>query len=290
MSRGWGAIRFQPSAGETRCNYYKRAGSLWFNWGPLAIPTLLVPIPPPGSPLRKPRGSWGDETPGNPQPRTRDALRGPARTPPPPQPGVPGPVLPANFHAASRGPSGVPAPPPPSPSHLPYHSIPRPRRYCRGPVSETARCRTQGAEGAARVFAVVLRHGRSANAGDGDGRGRAPLAAARPLLPSLAWRRAGSLAKAGGRGRWPRKGKSARAWLTPPPPLSQREARSPRSCRAGQRQQPHERRTAARGPGPGAYNSQHATCSRRFRAASGTRAPGRWPGSVVAWALWCTPG
>lgn len=53
--------------------------------------------------------------------------------------------------------------------------------------------RKQGARRAALVL-VVLRHGRGANAGDGAGRGRAPLAALRLLAPSLAWRRAGKLA------------------------------------------------------------------------------------------------
>lgn len=294
----------KSSAGETRCNYYKRARSLPLNGGPercRSSRTGPVPIRPPDLPLRKPRGCSGDETPGNPQPRTLDAHRGgpswyhpqPVRPPPGARPrrgpartrpggGVPGrSCLPTSTQPRADRAESQPLHPP-SPSHLPYRSIPLPRRDSREPERETARGRTQGAEGAARVFAVVLRHGRSAHAGDRGGRGRAPLAAPRPLLPSLAWRRAGSLAKAGGRGRWPRKGKSARAWLTPPPPLSQREARSPRSCRAGQRQQPHGRRTAARGPGPGAYNSQHATCMRRFRAASGTRALGRWPEGVVA--------
>lgn len=88
---------------------------------------------------------------------------------------------------------------PRTPSHLPYHSIPPPRLDSRGPGSETERCRTQGAGRAALVLAVVLRHGRSANAGDGAGRGQAPLAAPRPLAPSPAWRGTGKLAKAGGR-------------------------------------------------------------------------------------------
>lgn len=65
---------------------------------------------------------------------------------------------------------------PRAPSHLPYHSIPPPRLHSRGLVSGAERRRTQGAGRAALVLvAVVLRHGRSANAGDPAGWGRAPL-------------------------------------------------------------------------------------------------------------------
>lgn len=164
----------------------------------------------------------------------RTAMVGP---PPAPRParGLPGPVsqLPRSLARTEPGPS-PPAPGsqslrPRAPSHLPYHSIPPPLLDSRRPISEREPGRTRGARGAALVLAVVLCRGRSANAGDGAARGQASLAAPRPPVPSLAWRRAGELAKAGGRGRGPRKGKSARARLTPSQPLSQREARSPAS-------------------------------------------------------------
>lgn len=51
--------------------------------------------------------------------------------------GLPGPVLPANFPAASRGPTWVRVPPQ-APNHLPYHSIPPARLHSRGPVSGAA--------------------------------------------------------------------------------------------------------------------------------------------------------
>lgn len=117
------------------------------------------------------------------------------------------------------------------------------------------RRRTQAAGRAALVLvAVVLRHGRSANAGDRAGRGRAPLAAPRLLAPSLAWRGAGKLASRRA-GSAPQKEKEREGRLTPPQPspLSQREARSQSRCRAGQRQQPHGvcgRQPAGWGRGP----------------------------------------
>lgn len=154
--------------------------------------------------------------------------------------GIPGPVLPANFPAASRGPSRVRVPPR-APSHLPYHSIPPPSLHSRGPVSRAERRRKQGAGRAAlALVTVVLRYGRSANPGDRAGRGRAPLAAPRPLAPSIAWRRAGKLASWQA-GSAPQEGKEREGQLTlpPPSPLSQREARSPRRSRADQSLEPH---------------------------------------------------
>ncbi|XP_057413513.1 LOW QUALITY PROTEIN: uncharacterized protein C12orf56 homolog [Balaenoptera acutorostrata] len=213
--------------------------------------------------IAEPRGNSGDETPGNERPRTGDALSlgGRSLYPPPPSPPslgehrhggpdphpspawglpLPGLVLPANFPAASHGPIRVPVPPR-APSHLPYHSIPPPRLHSRGPVSRAERRRKQGVGRAALVLVtVVLRHGRSANPGDRAGRGRAPLAAPRPLAPSIAWRRAGKLASWRA-GLAPQEGKEREGQLTlpPPSPLSQREARSPRRRRADQSQQPH---------------------------------------------------
>ncbi|TKC51588.1 hypothetical protein EI555_012514, partial [Monodon monoceros] len=113
--------------------------------------------------------------------------------------------------------------------------------HSRGPVSRAERRRKQGAGRAAlALVTVVLRHGRSANPGDRAGRGRAPLAAPRPLAPSIAWRRAGKLASWQA-GSAPQEGKEREGQLTlpPPSPLSQREARSPHRSRADQSLQPH---------------------------------------------------
>lgn len=97
---------------------------------------------------------------------------------------------------------------PQAPSHLPYHSIPPPCLHSRGLVSGAERGCTQGSRRAALVLvAVVLRHSRSANAGDRAGRGQAPLAAPRPLAPSLAWRRAGKLRERRRAGSAPQEGK-----------------------------------------------------------------------------------
>ncbi|XP_072877408.1 uncharacterized protein [Chlorocebus sabaeus] len=260
----------------------------------------------------KPRGNSGDETSGNWRPRTRDALLGggPGSYPPPPGPpslevhrhggsqactlpGVgtpPGRSAPANFLEASRGPNPAGSRRPRSPSHLPYHSIPPPSLHSRWSASGAERRGTQRARRAALVLvAVVLRHGRSANARDGGGRDRAPLVAPRPLAPSLAWRRAGRQAgrqaskQAGGVGaprRERARGPANAAAAAAESARSALLASVPRG-RAPAPAVSWRVRAAARGLGLEAYNSQHAASGRRFRAARCTRAPWRSPEGVV---------
>lgn len=106
----------------------------------------------------------------------RTSLDGPRPAPQPRRGGSPGQSAQATspHSRVDRGGSGSRRPQ--APSHLPYHSIPPPRLHSRGLVSGAGRRRTQGAGRAALVLvAVVLRHGRSANAGDRAGWGRAPL-------------------------------------------------------------------------------------------------------------------
>lgn len=126
-------------------------------------------------------------------------------------------------------------------------------------MSRAERRCTQGAGKAALVLvAVVLRHDSRANAGDRAG--RAPLTASRTLSPSPAWRGAGKPASRRA-GSAPQERKEREGRLTPPLPLSQREARSPRRCRAGQRQQPHgeyRRPPAGCGRGPTTPSMQRA--------------------------------
>lgn len=132
----------------------------------------------------------------------------------------PHPVRPTSRHTAMEGPRpaplpsvGAPAASPPSqlprslsrtepgpspaapqaPSHLPYHSIPPPRLHSRVPVSRAAPHAGSGESGP-RPCCRRSPPRRSANAGDGAGWDQAPLAAPRPLAPSLAWRRTGKLA------------------------------------------------------------------------------------------------
>lgn len=167
-------------------------------------PLSFARIPP----RAKPRGHSGDETPGNRQPRTRDAA---ATDRPQPQ-------------VRLARPRRVPGPPPSASSH--HHSNISSSPALPRVGQPQGAGRTQGARRAAHVLvAVVLQYSRSASAGAGPG--RAPLGArrspgafscvARSGEGRLASRRAESAAL---------EGKLRRVPLTPP--LSQREARPPR--------------------------------------------------------------
>lgn len=108
-------------------------------------------------------------------------------------------------HGGFQGQSSRPTSPQPRVNRTGSESRPKPRVTFPITPSRLPACtpegrsveprRKQGARRAALVLVtVVLRHGRGANAGDGAGRGRTPLAALRLLAPFLAWRRAGKLA------------------------------------------------------------------------------------------------
>lgn len=115
----------------------------------------------------------------------------------------------ANFPAASQGSSRARAPPPPSPSHLPYHSIPPPRLHSGGPASGAAPHTGSGE----RPSSLSLSSSATATAltPETELAGAARLSSLRvPWL--LLLRGAGPASqRVSGRGRRPRKGRSSRA-------------------------------------------------------------------------------
>lgn len=270
MSRGGERINFEIPTAQTGGTHTKTITN-GDGGSPLGRPRPLsfVWIPP----RAKPRGHSGDETPGNRQPRTRDAA-----TTDRPQPQV-----------RLARPRRVPGPPPlhlqsPSLQYLFLACTPEGRPAARSGAV------TLGAPRAAQVLvAVVLHYSRSASAGAGPG--RAPLGArrspgafscvARSGAGRLASRRAESAAL---------EGKLRRGPLTPP--LSQREARPPRRAartRASSSLAEEECRPPPAGWARGTTTPSVQCAWGRFRAEDRTRAPrslqGAWPTGV-----WCMLG
>lgn len=209
-------------------------------------PLSFAPIPP----WAKPRGHPGDETPGNRQPRSRDVAATATATARPSCPKL-------NQARARPAPQGSPARHPPASSHhhssdlSPSPALPRAGRppgaapHAGRTASGPRPCRRRRSPPLQAAAAALER---PSWPGPRSPRRRSALARRRPrarLLLCVARSGAGRLAKAGGRGRRPRKKEHCARKGPANAAAAAAAAESargtpPASRRAGQRQQQHQ--------------------------------------------------